>query len=192
MGPLADYWEALLIDQQWLSGEDYPSKADAEALKHLGGKYPNPSLYPNLFGWYSMCGRFQPNRIATWKEGVCPIPAGYVPPKEPIIAASAPSAEESKQAKPAQEEEKKEAQTGGKKQKQGKAEAPAAKPASGGTVDENLDIYQKCDLRVGKIIEAKKHPESDKLYIEQIDLGEGRIRTIGSGLQAHCTIEELL
>jgi len=39
-------------------------------------------------------------------------------------------------------------------------------------------------LRVGKIIECEKHPESEKLYIEKIDLGEpeGKIRTIGSGL----------
>ena len=47
-------------------------------------------------------------------------------------------------------------------------------------------------MRVGKIKECKKHPESEKLYIEQIDCGEGRLRTIGSGLQAHCTMEEML
>ena len=40
------------------------------------------------------------------------------------------------------------------------------------------------DLRVGKIVECVKHSDSDKLYIEKIDLGEpeGKIRTIGSGL----------
>lgn len=41
-------------------------------------------------------------------------------------------------------------------------------------------------------MECEKHPDSDKLYIEKIDLGEGRIRTIGSGLQPHMTAEELL
>ena len=61
-GPLADYWELLLEEQQWLSGSNDPSQADAEALKHLGGRHPNPAIYPNLFGWWSMCGRFKPER----------------------------------------------------------------------------------------------------------------------------------
>jgi len=34
---------------------------------------------------------------------------------------------------------------------------------------------------VGKIIDVKVHPDSDKLYIEQIDIG-GEIRQILSGL----------
>jgi len=29
-----------------------------------------------------------------------------------------------------------------------------------------------CDLRVGEIKECFKHPESEKLYVEKIDLGE--------------------
>ena len=40
----------------------FMSQADAEALKHLDGRHPNPALYPNLFGWWSMCGRFKPER----------------------------------------------------------------------------------------------------------------------------------
>ena len=55
-------------------------------------------------------------------------------------------------------------------------------------------MYQQCDLRVGKIVECEKHPESEKLYIEKIDLGEddGRIRTIVSGLQPYVPLEEML
>ena len=30
--------------------------------------------------------------------------------------------------------------------------------------------------RVGRIVEAWKHPDSDKLYCEKIDCGEGTIR----------------
>ena len=40
----------------------------------------------------------------------------------------------------------------------------------------------QCDVRVGKIVECEPHPDSEKLYIEKIDLGEGRLRTIVSGL----------
>ena len=52
----------------------------------------------------------------------------------------------------------------------------------------------QCDLRVGKILECEKHPESEKLYIEKIDLGEpdGKIRTILSGLQPYVTMEDML
>ena len=43
-------------------------------------------------------------------------------------------------------------------------------------------------------MECKPHPNSEKLYIEKIDLGEpeGRIRTIVSGLQQFVTLEEML
>jgi len=47
-------------------------------------------------------------------------------------------------------------------------------------------------LRVGKIVECEKHPDSEKLYIEKIDLGEGELRTIGSGLQMFCTMDDML
>ena len=49
-------------------------------------------------------------------------------------------------------------------------------------------------MRVGKIVECVPHPESEKLYIEKIDLGEGegKIRTIVSGLQPYVTLEEML
>jgi len=38
------------------------------------------------------------------------------------------------------------------------------------------------------------HPESEKLYIEKIDLGEadGKLRTIVSGLQAFVSLDEML
>ena len=62
MGPLADHWEEILSESTWLGGGETPSQADAQALKHLNKKYPNPAIYPNLFGWYSMCARFTPAR----------------------------------------------------------------------------------------------------------------------------------
>ena len=73
---------------------------------------------------------------------------------------------------PAAKEEKKEAPKQEKKKEQ---KAPAAKTA-GGPADELLAVFKQCDIRVGKVVDCKKHEESDKLYIEQIDLGEGRIR----------------
>ena len=47
------------------------------------------------------------------------------------------------------------------------------------------------DLRIGRILEVKRHPDADTLYIEQIELGEGSPRTVVSGLVNHVKIEEV-
>ena len=47
-------------------------------------------------------------------------------------------------------------------------------------------------MRVGKIVECEAHPNSDKLYIEKIDVGEGSLRKIGSGLQKHISLDDML
>jgi aminoacyl tRNA synthase complex-interacting multifunctional protein 1 len=48
------------------------------------------------------------------------------------------------------------------------------------------------DLRVGVIVEVKKHETADKLYCEQIDIGEAVPRAIASGLVPHYTLEEMM
>ena len=37
----------------------------------------------------------------------------------------------------------------------------------------------KGSCRVGKIVEVGNHPSADTLYVEQIDLGEGKPRQVG-------------
>lgn len=49
----------------------------------------------------------------------------------------------------------------------------------------------RLDIRVGKIVEVSKHPEADALYVEKIDLGEEKPRTIVSGLVNFVPIEEM-
>jgi hypothetical protein len=53
-----------------------------------------------------------------------------------------------------------------------------AQPAA--TTPVEID-FSKLDIRVGKIVECARHPEADGLYVEQIDLGEGKTRTVCSG-----------
>lgn len=36
----------------------------------------------------------------------------------------------------------------------------------------------RLDFRVGKIVNAKKHPDADSLYVEEIDVGEAKYRTV--------------
>lgn len=49
----------------------------------------------------------------------------------------------------------------------------------------------RLDLEVGKIIEVKRHPGAEKLYIEKVELGDGE-RQIVSGLVPFLKEEELL
>lgn len=51
--------------------------------------------------------------------------------------------------------------------------------------------FEMMDIRIGKISEIKKHLNADKLYIEQVDLGQtGKLQVV-SGLVDHCSVEEL-
>lgn len=49
----------------------------------------------------------------------------------------------------------------------------------------------RLDIRIGKIVEVSKHPDADALYVEKIDLGEEKPRTIVSGLVNFIPIEEM-
>ncbi|XP_068634026.1 aminoacyl tRNA synthase complex-interacting multifunctional protein 1 [Battus philenor] len=58
------------------------------------------------------------------------------------------------------------------------------------TKSENVDI-RKLDFRIGKIVEISKHPDADALYVEKIDCGEEKHRTVVSGLVNHVPIDEM-
>nr|XP_033812470.1 aminoacyl tRNA synthase complex-interacting multifunctional protein 1 isoform X1 [Geotrypetes seraphini]XP_033812489.1 aminoacyl tRNA synthase complex-interacting multifunctional protein 1 isoform X1 [Geotrypetes seraphini]XP_033812498.1 aminoacyl tRNA synthase complex-interacting multifunctional protein 1 isoform X1 [Geotrypetes seraphini] len=47
------------------------------------------------------------------------------------------------------------------------------------------------DLRVGCIVTAKKHPDADSLYVEEVDVGEAAPRTVVSGLVKHVPLEQM-
>jgi len=49
----------------------------------------------------------------------------------------------------------------------------------------------RINIKVGKIIHVEKHPEAEKLYVEQIDVGEPTPRTVVSGLVQFIPIEQL-
>ncbi|CAF1093357.1 unnamed protein product [Adineta steineri] len=69
-----------------------------------------------------------------------------------------------------------------KKKTAAKEEKPAANTA--------IDI-SRFDLRVGRIVLVEKHPDADSLYVEQIDLGEEKPRTVCSGLVKHMQTTDL-
>ncbi|CAG7906038.1 hypothetical protein BRARA_D00698 [Brassica rapa] len=74
-----------------------------------------------------------------------------------------------------------------KKQKASKG-AGTSKPQPAATLEITM---ARLDIRVGKILKAEKHPNADSLYVEQIDVGGGEIRTVVSGLVKYIPLEEM-
>jgi tRNA-binding protein len=53
------------------------------------------------------------------------------------------------------------------------------------------DEFAKVELRVAKVLEARPHPNADKLLLLQIDVGEEQPKQIVAGLRQHYTPEQL-
>lgn len=75
---------------------------------------------------------------------------------------------------------------GGKGQQKGGGKKKGGK----GQPDER-DPIARLDLRVGVIKKAWDHPKADKLFCEEVDIGEGSTRQIASGLREHYTLEQM-
>eukprot|EP00915_Cephaloidophora_sp_WS-2016_P000118 GHVH01000199.1.p1 GENE.GHVH01000199.1~~GHVH01000199.1.p1 ORF type:complete len:746 (+),score=121.52 GHVH01000199.1:40-2238(+) len=54
------------------------------------------------------------------------------------------------------------------------------------------DDVTRIRLTVGKIVEVWEHPDADKLWCEKIDIGNGEIRNIASGLREFYTKDEMI
>lgn len=66
-----------------------------------------------------------------------------------------------------------------------KATAPKAggkAPAAGAAAAEEVPDVARVLFKVGRVLEAKMHPDATNLYVEEIDFGESKPRTVVSGL----------
>ena len=79
--------------------------------------------------------------------------------------------------------------TATKKKKQTKAAKKPAPPPAAPPAD--LPDICKLEFKVGQIVKVWNHPEADKLYCEEIDVGEEAPRQIASGLRPHFSLEEM-
>ncbi len=64
------------------------------------------------------------------------------------------------------------------------ANAPAKKEASPAPVPSNsnpVDDYSKLNIKVAKVVSVKRHPEADKLFVCEVDVG-GEMRQLCTGL----------
>lgn len=64
-------------------------------------------------------------------------------------------------------------------------------PSGAGSADSKPIDVSRLDLRIGCILSAKKHPDADSLYVEEVDVGETAPRTVVSGLVNHVPLEEV-
>lgn len=79
-----------------------------------------------------------------------------------------------------------------KRKKEIKANAVKnSKAGMGNNVDPNQPEFTKMDIRVGLIQKIWNHPEADKLFCEEIDVGEDAPRQIASGLREHYTLDDM-
>ncbi|GMK55523.1 hypothetical protein CspeluHIS016_0205790 [Cutaneotrichosporon spelunceum] len=75
---------------------------------------------------------------------------------------------------------------GKKKEKKEKAPKTPTAPATPA-----IPMPSMIDLRVGKVLDVKRHPDADSLYVETIDVGEAEPRTVCSGLVKFMSEEEI-
>lgn len=90
------------------------------------------------------------------------------------VSPSTPSSDEIKKSSPEKE-------MPAKKEKPKKEKKEDTKPATsdGGGNDVHVG---RLDMRVGLIKTATRHPDADSLYVEEVDVGEEKCRTVISGL----------
>jgi methionyl-tRNA synthetase len=59
--------------------------------------------------------------------------------------------------------------------------APVPAPAAPATI--TIDDFKKVELKVGKVLECGDHANANKLLVLKVDLGNGDIRQIVSGIK---------
>lgn len=72
-----------------------------------------------------------------------------------------------------------------------KKEKPEPKKKADDADDSKPVDVSRLDLRVGRILTAHKHPDADALYVEQVDVGEEKPRTVVSGLVRFVPLEQM-
>lgn len=72
----------------------------------------------------------------------------------------------------------------------GRSSAAAVRAMSDAApAEEGPPVHQLVDMRVGRVLKAYKHEDADKLYVEEVDVGEEEPRMICSGLVPYMEAE---
>lgn len=76
-------------------------------------------------------------------------------------------------------------------QNQGKKEKKAKKPAAPKQEAPKGDAFAQIDIRVAQIVKVWPHPDADSLYCEEIDIGDGVIKKVITGVRKFVPLEEM-
>jgi len=71
-----------------------------------------------------------------------------------------------------------------------KKEEPVKKEELSGLI--GIEDFMKVKLSIGQVVQAKKHPDAEKLLLLQVDVGEEKPRQIVSGIATWYTPEDLV
>ena len=67
---------------------------------------------------------------------------------------------------------------------------PPPPPAAPSTI--TIDDFKKVVLKVGKVLEASAHTNANKLLVLKVDLGNGEVRQVVSGIKQWYAPEQLV
>ena len=181
---LMDQLEKHLETRAFLVPSAVPTLADVDVASVIATE--DASNYPNVQRWMSAVGTVlrsvginvipasvsassPPTFFFGTEEGVMmPTKPQKKAPKKPVADASTDGPPKVEQQAPKEGKGKKAGAGGGK---------PHVQQAAA-----TIDI-SALDIRVGKILKAWPHPDAEKLYCEEIDVGEEQPRQIASGLR---------
>src|SRR6187401_1728590 len=70
--------------------------------------------------------------------------------------------------------------------------APVPPPAPAPSATITIDDFKKVVLKVGKVVEASAHANANKLLLLKVNLGNGEVRQVVSGIKQWYTPEQLV
>jgi len=77
------------------------------------------------------------------------------------------------------------------KGKPAKAKAGSGGGGSGAVIERSPDLLAKAHLAAARVISVIEHPNSDKLYITTLDIGNDQTRQVVAGLRKYIAAEDL-
>eukprot|EP00094_Tigriopus_californicus_P001368 TCALIF_01324-PA protein Name:"Similar to MPI Mannose-6-phosphate isomerase (Macaca fascicularis)" AED:0.15 eAED:0.15 QI:2/0/0/1/0.75/0.8/5/0/691 len=138
--------------------------------------------------------------IDTWKGRLIAEETKKGVPQYPVpVSKSSPSVTETSSAeiektseppKAHQDQSQTEGKKSNKKDNKKKLKEGGKENQAQPSADAPIDVG-RLDMRVGLIRSATKHPDADALYVEEVDVGEDKPRTVISGLVKFIPLEEM-
>lgn len=211
IGELLDQLEMHLETRAFLIPSAVPTLADIDMSTLVASSSSSSSTslegldasYPNVYRWLTTVGALLEDKAGiTAISSKFPVAAAGPPTfffgdEEGVELPSKPKAkkptaatkEDAKQDAPKQQQQQKGKKGGGGGDGGSK---PTKQQQQQEAASASFDI-SALDIRVGKILKAWPHPEAEKLYCEEIDVGEEQPRQIASGLRPfYATADDLI